>query len=578
MNNVRIAEVFDLIADLLEFQDANPFRVRAYRNGARTIRDFPEQMRTILHDEDRKLTDIPGVGKDLAEKIATLCADGSLPMLEELQAEVPETVLTLMRIPGMGPKKAAVLYNELGISTLDELRAACEAQEVRKLKGFAAKTEEAILAGIGLAETLGERMTWADADHFAQEIKDWMRGAEGVEQLEVAGSYRRGRDTIGDLDFLVVSSRPEIVMDHFAAFPGVEEVIARGPTKVSIRLADGLQIDMRVVPAESYGAALQYFTGSKDHNIILRGRAKDRGLKINEYGVFRVDGKREKRVAGRSEKDVYATLDLPLFPPELREARREFGWADEGKLPKLVELDDLRADLHMHTTQTDGKATLEEMIAAARHRGLEYIAITDHSKRVTMAHGLDAKRLRAQWKEIDRLNKRLRGFKVLKGIEVDILEKGGLDLDDDVLADADWVVASVHYGQNQPRERITKRVIDALANPNVSALAHPTGRLINRREAYEIDLEAVFTAARDHGKMMELNSNPARLDLDDVACATAKSFGIPIVISSDAHSTGGLSVLRYGILQARRAGLTKKDVANTRPLDKFLELVNKGRR
>ncbi|MEX0675959.1 MAG: helix-hairpin-helix domain-containing protein, partial [Pirellulales bacterium] len=363
MNNVRIAEVFDLVADLLEFQDANPFRVRAYRNGARTIRDYPEQMQAILNDEDRKLTDIPGIGKDLAEKIVTLCKTGKLPMLEELQAQVPETVLALMRIPGMGPKKAAALFNELNITTLDELRAACEAQKVRTLKGFAAKTEAAILAGIGLAETVGQRMTWADADHFAQEIKDWMRDSKGVEQLEVAGSYRRGRDTIGDLDFLVVSSKPEVVMDRFAAFPDSAGVIARGPTKVSIRLADGLQVDMRVVPAESFGAALQYFTGSKDHNIILRGRAKDRGLKVNEYGVFRVQGKKEKLVAGRTEEDVYATLDLPWIPPELREARREFDWADQGQLPKLVELGDLCADLHMHTTETDGKATLEEMVA-----------------------------------------------------------------------------------------------------------------------------------------------------------------------------------------------------------------------
>ena len=578
MNNVRIAEVFDRVADLLEFQDANPFRVRAYRNGARTIRDYPEQMQGILDDEDRKLTAISGVGKDLAEKIATLCKTGKLPMLEELQAEVPQSALTLLRIPGMGPKKAAALYHELNITTLDELRAACEAQQVRKLKGFAAKTEEAILAGIGLAQTVGQRMTWADADRFAQEIRDWMRGAKGVEKIEVAGSYRRGKDTIGDLDFLVVSSKGEIVMDRFAAFPETAGVIARGPTKVAIRLADGLQVDMRVVPAESFGAALQYFTGSKDHNIILRGRAKDSGLKINEYGVFRVDGKKEQLVAGRTEKDVYATLNLPWIPPELREARREFDWADENKLPKLVALNDLRGDLHMHTTETDGKATLEEMVAAARQRGLEYIAITDHSKRVTMARGLDAGRLRAQWREIDKLNRKLRGFRVLKGIEVDILERGGLDLDDDVLAEADWVVASVHYGQNQPREQITSRVVDALANANVSAIAHPTGRLINRRKAYEVDLEAVFKAASEHRKMMELNANPARLDLDDVACATAKSFGIPIVISSDAHNTEGIGVLRYGILQARRAGLTKKDVANTRPLDKFLELVNRGRR
>jgi DNA polymerase (family 10) len=573
MNNARIAEVFDLLADILEFQDANPFRVRAYRNAARSVRDYPEQMQAILDDPDRELTDIPGIGKDLAEKIATLVATGKLPMLEELQAQVPPSALALLRIPGMGPKKAATLFRELKISTLDDLRAACEAQEVRKLKGFAAKTEESILAGIGLAEKIEVRMMWATADEFAHSIRQWMDGCPGVEKLEVAGSYRRGKDTIGDLDFLAVSSQGEAVMDHFAAFPDSSGVIARGPTKVAIRLADGLQVDMRVVPAESFGAALQYFTGSKAHNIILRGRAKDRGLKINEYGVFKISGKKEKFIAGRTEKEVYATLDLPWIPPELREARREFEWADAGKLPKLVELDDLCADLHMHTTETDGKSTLEEMVDAARKRKLQYIAITDHSKRVTMARGLDARRLRAQWKQIDKLNKRLRGFRVLKGVEVDILEKGGLDLDDDVLAEADWVVASIHYGQSQPREQITKRVVDALANPHVSAIAHPTGRLINRRVPYEIDLEAVFKAARGHGKMLELNANPARLDLDDVACAAAKSHGIPIVISSDAHSTEGLNVLRYGILQARRAGLTAKDVANTRPLEDFLKLV-----
>lgn len=578
MNNVRIAEAFDLIADLLEFQGANPFRVRAYRNGARTVRDYSEQMESIVGDPDRKLTDIQGLGKDLADKIVTLCSGAPLPMLEELKAQVPQSVLTLLRIPGLGPKKAALLYSELKIATLDELRQACEAQQVRKLKGFGAKTEEVILAGIGLAETIDVRLTWADADKFAQAIRRWMRDCPAVERLEVAGSYRRGRDTIGDLDFLAISSQPEIVMDRFAAFPDATTIIGRGPTKISLRLADGLQVDLRVVPAESFGAALQYFTGSKDHNIVVRGRAKDRGLKINEYGVYRVEGKQETLVAGATEEEVYATLDLPWFPPELREARREFDWAATGALPQLIELGDLRGDLHMHTTETDGKATLEEMVAAAQQRGLEYIAITDHSKRVTMARGLDAERLRDQWRQIDRLNKRLRGLRVLKGIECDILEKGDLDLDDEVLAEADWVVASVHYGQNQPREQITKRIVDALANPHVSAIAHPTGRLINRRKAYEVDLPAVFRAAKEHGKLLELNANPRRLDLDDVACATAKSQGVPIVISSDAHSTAGLDVLRYGILQARRGGLTRSDVANARPLEEFLSLVRKGRK
>lgn len=578
MNNVRIAEVIDLVADLLEFQGANPFRVRAYRNAARVVHDCPEQMQAIVADPNRKLTDLAGIGKDIAEKIATLCTTGSLPMLEELQAQVPQSVLTLLRLPGMGPKKAAVLFKELNISTLDQLRAACEAQEVRKLKGFAAKTEEAILAGMALAATAADRLTWADADKIACSIKAWLLACPAIEQLEIAGSYRRGKETIGDLDFLVVASDVAAAMDRFAAVADVASILGRGPTKTSLRLMDGLQVDMRVVPPESFGAALQYFTGSKDHNIILRGLAKDRGLKINEYGVFRLGKGSDELIAGRTEEEVYAALDLPWIPPELREARREFEWAREGKLPVLLELSDLQGDLHMHTTATDGKASLEQMVEAARARGLKYIAITDHSKRVTMARGLDAGRLREQWAEIDRMNKSLTGFRILKGIECDILERGGMDLDDEVLAEADWVVASVHYGQNQPREQITKRVVDALSNPVVSAIAHPTGRLINRRKSYEIDLDAAFTAARENSKMMELNANPHRLDLDDVACATAKRLGIPIVISSDAHSADGLAVLRYGVLQARRAGLTKADVANTRPLAEFQKLVARGRR
>jgi len=571
MNNVTIAGVFDQIGDLLEFQGANPFRVRAYRNAARTIRDLPEPAAGILEDPDRKLTEIDGIGDDLADKIATLVRTGDLPMRKELAAQVPASVLGLLRVPGLGPKKAAVLFNELKISTLDELRAACEANRVQALKGFGAKTEQTILAGLAVAASVVVRMYWSDADVYVQAILAHLKSVPGVERLAAAGSYRRGRETVGDLDFLVVSARVNEVMDRLAEFDGAAELLARGDTKMSVRLSNGLQVDLRVVPAESFGAALQYFTGSKDHNVTLRGLAKDRGLKINEYGVYRG----EEYVAGRTEEEVYGTLDLPCFPPELREARREFEWAAAGTLPALVEVGDIRGDLHMHTTETDGQATLEEMVAAAKARGLKYIAITDHSKRVSMANGLDAARLRRQWAAIDRLNASKPGIAVLKGIEVDILERGGLDLDDDVLAEADWVVASVHYGQSQPREQITKRIVDALRNPHVSAIAHPTGRLINRRQPYDVDLAEVFKAARDHGKLLELNSNPARLDLDDVACAAAKAHGIPIVISTDAHSTTGLDVLRYGILQARRGGLTKDDVANARPWAAMRKLMRK---
>ena len=335
---------------------------------------------------------------------------------------------------------------------------------------------------------------------------------------------------------------------------------SRGETKLTARLQSGLQIDLRVVPAESFGAAMQYFTGSKAHNVVVRGLAKDRGLKVNEYGVFRGD----EQIAGRTEEEVYAALDLPCFPPEMREARREFEWAEEGKLPRLIELGDIRGDLHMHSTGTDGKATIEKMALAAKARGLKYIAMTDHSKRVTMANGLDEARLREQWEEIDKLNERLTGITVLKGVEVDILERGGLDLDDDVLNEADWVIASIHYGQNQPREQITRRVVDALQNPNVRAIAHPTGRMLTQRKAYEIDLSAVIRVAREHGKVLELNAHPLRLDLDDVACAEAKDHGVLIVISTDSHRPEGLAAMRYGILQARRGGLTKEDVINTR--------------
>jgi DNA polymerase (family 10) len=569
MNNPQIAAVFDEVADLLEFQDANPFRVRAYRTGARTIREMSEPVADIAADPDRKLTEIEGIGKDLAEKISTLLATGSLPMHQQLLAEVPASVLVLLRVPGLGPKKAAALFKELKIASLEQLREACQAQRVRGLKGFGAKTEEAILAGLDFAGSSQQRLLWAEADVFAQSLLAHLRGLPSVEQLAAAGSYRRGRETVGDLDLLVVSNTPDEAMDHLARFAGVADVLARGDTKMSVRLGGGLQVDLRVVPAQSFGAALQYFTGSKDHNVVLRGRAKARGLKINEYGVYRGD----EWIAGRSEAEVYAALDLPCFPPELREARREFDWADQGALPELITAERIQGDLHMHTTATDGQATLDEMAEAARKRGLKYIAITDHSKRVSMANGLNAERLRQQWAEIDRLNARLKGFKVLKGVEVDILERGGLDLDDEVLSEADWVVASLHYGQNQPREQITRRILGAIENRWVSAIGHPTGRLINRRKAYDVDLEAVFKAARARGKLLELNANPWRLDLDDLACAAAKSYGVPIVISTDAHSVNELDKLRYGIVQARRAGLTAADVANARPWPQLKKLI-----
>jgi len=583
MENPQIAAALDEIADLLEFKGENPFRVRAYRNAGRLVRDQPESIARSVGDPDRPLTSIRGIGKDLAEKITQLVEQGRIDLLDELRAEIPASVMLLMRIPGLGPKKAAALYKELGVQSLDALREACLAHRVRELKGFGEKTEEAILAGIPFAATTSERIYWSEADRYVQSLVASLAVCPAAGRIAPAGSYRRGRETVADVDLLVESSDPAAVMDHFERLPEVVSKLGRGDTKLSVRLEGGLQVDLRVVPTESFGAALQYFTGSKDHNVVLRGLAKSRGLRVNEYGVFRVADRSGEapageagRVAGRTEEDVYAALGLPWIPPELREARREFEWAAHAALPELITVDDLRGDLHMHTTESDGKATLEQMAAAAQARGLEYIAITDHSPRVSMANGLGPDRLRRQWAAIDRLNDRLTGFVVLKGVEVDILEGGGLDLPDDVLAEADWVVASVHYGQRQPRAQITARITGALAHPSVAAIAHPTGRIINRRLPYEVDLEAVCQAAVRHGKLLELNANPARLDLDDVACAAAKAHGIPIVISSDAHSAEGLDVTRYGILQARRAGLTKADVANTRSWSEVKRLLGRG--
>jgi DNA polymerase (family 10) len=571
VTNAEIAAVFEELADLLEFQDANPFRVRAYRNGARAIRELPAPIDEMAADPDRPLTGIAGIGKDLAGKIATLLESGSLPMLEELRAQIPASVLEMLRVPGLGPKRAAMLFHQLQVTNLDELRQACAGHRVRELKGFGEKTEAAILQGLDLAIAAGQRIYWADAEQIALAAAAHLQEAPGVGQVAFAGSYRRGKETVGDLDILVVAADAAAVMDHWSAFPAIREVVARGDTKMSIRLETRFQIDLRVVPAESFGAALQYFTGSKAHNVVLRGRAKARGLKINEYGVFRGP----QRIGGATEEEVYGALGLPVFPPELREDRWEFQWAEAGKLPTLVELADLRGDLHTHSTWTDGTATIEQMARAARERGLEYLAITDHSKRVAMVGGLDAAKIRRQWAEVEAVNRRLSGIRLLKGVEVDILEAGGLDLDDDLLAEADWVVASVHYGQNQSRAQITRRVIQALENPHVWAIAHPTGRLLNRRAAYEIDLDAVLRAARDQGKFMELNAHPSRLDLNDLACASARNYGVPIVISTDAHSPSGLDALRYGVLQARRGGLTAQDVANTRPWPKLRKLRGK---
>lgn len=573
MNNIRIAEKLDQLADLLEFQGANAFRLRAYRNGARVVRDLSEPVKSILEDPDRKLTDIDGIGKGVAEKCIDLVETGSMVQLDEILETVPASVLDILRIPGLGPKKAAVLFKELQISDLDQLKAACQAEQVRELDGFGAKTEKTILDGIEIAAAANKRIYWRNADLLATELKEHLAKCSAIARLELAGSYRRGRETVGDLDLLVDSDDANTVMDCFAEFDSIASVIGRGDTKMSVRLDSGFQVDLRVVPAKSFGAALQYFTGSKDHNVVVRGKAKQMGLKVNEWGVFKETD--DSYVAGATEEEVYAAVDLPWFDPEIREARQEFEWAESQTLPALITEKEIRGDLHMHTTATDGKATLEEMVKASQDRGLKYIAITDHSKRVTMANGLDEKRLLEQWKEIDQLNEKLEGkFVILKGIECDILEKGGMDLSDEVLAQGDWVLGAIHYGQNQPARQITDRLLGAIENPHVDCIAHPTGRLINKRDPYEVNMDEVFAAAKKHKKILELNANPARLDLNDTFCAAAKAAGIPISIDTDAHSIKGLNVMQYGIKQARRGGLTKADVVNSGTLKQLLNRLN----
>ncbi len=572
MQNTDVARHFESLADLLEIkEEENPFRIRAYRNAARTIGNLSESVADIIADPNRELVELSGIGKELAAKIETIIQTGSLPQLEKLKKEIPPGVVEMLGLPGIGPKKVAAIYKELNIETLEDLKAAAEQGEIAKLKGFGKKTEQGILENIDAVKEAKKRFPINVAKLPADAIVADLLTLNSVTKAAVAGSCRRRRETAGDLDVLVTSTNSEEAMDFLAAHDLVEKVLARGDTKQRVRLRSGIEMDLRVVPDESYGAAMQYFTGSKEHNIVIRRRAQERGLKLNEYGVFRESD--ETRIAGATEEDVYASVDLPWIPPELRENRGEIEAAEKDQLPALLELSDIRGDLHMHTTATDGKNTIREMAEAAKKRGLKYIAITDHSKRVTMANGLDAKRLRKHWEEIDKVNEEIKGIEILKGIECDILEDATLDLSDDVLKDADWVVAVLHYGLKQPREQIMKRLLHAIQSPNVSAIGHPSGRILLKRAGADINYTEVFQAASDHGVMMEINAHPARLDLDDIHARAAKEKGIPIVINTDAHTTDGFDVLQYGVFQARRAGLEKEDVANTRTLAQFRKLL-----
>ncbi|MCA9115208.1 MAG: DNA polymerase/3'-5' exonuclease PolX [Planctomycetaceae bacterium] len=569
MQNSEIARMFEELADLLEIDGANPFRVRAYRNAARTITGLTDSLADLAADDSCDLSSLPGIGKDLAAKIVAIVETGQLEQLEDLKQKIPAGVSDMLRIPGLGPKKVAVLFHELSIDSLDKLREAATQGRIAETKGFGKKTQETILAEIDRVAEAGTRFHINIAMDEAEQIASDLAQLKSVGQVQVAGSCRRRQETAGDLDVLITSDDSTEAMDTLAAHQRVEKVLARGETKQRVRLRSGMEMDLRVVPAESFGAAMQYFTGSKEHNIVIRRRAVERGLKLNEYGLFRG----EEYIAGATEEDVYREVGLPWIPPELRENRGEIELAEAGELPQLIELSEMRGDLHMHTTASDGTASIEEMAAAARDRGLEYIAITDHSKRVTMANGLDADRLRKHWAEIEAINARTEGIEILKGIECDILEDATLDLPDDVLAEADWVVAVLHYGLKQPQEQIDRRLRVAVENPYVHAIGHPTGRMLLRREGAHLSFEQLYELCAQHGVMLEINAHPSRLDLDDIHARAAREHGIPIVINTDAHSTSGFDVMQYGVFQARRAGLSAKDVANTRTLKQFRKLL-----
>jgi len=566
VQNAEIAAMFDQTADLLEFKGENPFRVRAYRRAARTIEGLPQSVRGMLAAET-DLSELPGIGKDLAGKISDIVQTGHFTLLDELKKKMPGELGDMAALPGLGPKRIKLLYDKLKVRKLDDLRRAIKAGRLHKLRGFGPVMEQKLATALE-KPAVEKRFKLAVAEAEAESLVAFLRDAG---HAVVAGSYRRRRDTVGDLDILVTSQHGPAVGDKLTQYDNVAEVLAHGPTRTTVVLRSGIQVDVRAVPEQSYGAALMYFTGSKAHNIALRALANERKWKLNEYGLF--SGKR--RIAGATEEEVYAKLGLAFIPPELREDRGEIALAKANKLPQLVTLADIRGDLHVHSDWTDGTVPIEGMAAAAQARGYQYMALTDHSRRVAMAHGLDPARVAKQIHEVDKLNAKLKGFTILKGIEVDILKDGTLDLPDSTLEKLDMVVASVHSFFDLPREAQTERVVRALRNPHVSILGHPTGRLIGERDPYEIDMERVLSAAHDLGCCVEINAEPDRLDLNDIHAFAAKSKGVKVAVSTDAHSVNALQCMRFGIDQARRGWLAAGDVINTRPLGELKTLLKR---
>lgn len=569
MENREIARILSETADLMEIAGEDPFRIRSYRNGAASIESYPERIADILRDPARKVTDVPGIGKGLAANLHELAARGSFERRDQLLEKYPPTALELLKIQGLGPKTIALLWEHYRISTIDGLEKLCQEQKLRTLPRLGAKAEEKILRAIvGYRKRAGRFLVNA-AEEIAQDLAAYLSETPGVTRVTTAGSLRRGKETVGDIDLLATGPDPAPALERFLKHPRVSEAIAHGANKASAKVGlQSIQVDVRTLPEESFGAALQYFTGSKDHNIALRTRCLKAGYTLNEYGLFRLEG--NERVAGAMEEEIYHALSLPWIPPELRENRGEIECAAEGRLPNLIEASQIRGDLHMHTTETDGRATLEEMAEACRAMGYEYIAITDHSKALAMANGLDERRAVEFAARVREVNRRDLGVRVLSGIECDIRRNGTMDLEWDALAELDLVIGSVHSYMNLEAAEMTDRYLRALECPHLRVIGHPTGRLLLAREPFSFDFERVAKEAARRKVALEINASPERLDLDDTLLRQAKALGARFTISTDAHHPKHLRNMRYGVAIARRGWIEASDVLNTLPLSEFV--------
>ncbi|MFW6107372.1 MAG: DNA polymerase/3'-5' exonuclease PolX [bacterium] len=571
MENAQIAQIFDEIADLLELQEANPFRVRSYRNAARTVRDLSDRLADMA-EEGKDLSKLPNIGQRTGEKIREILERGTCSRLEELLEEVPEELTDLMKVPQLGPRKAKLLYDTLEVESLDDLRKACEDHRVRDVEGMGAKTEENILEGIRTLEATSGRILYREAADHVESLGRHLDGLDALRRWEAAGSFRRRKETIGDLDVLVQAADRNKATDQILDYAAIDDVASRGKEKATVRLDSGLQVDFRFFDPEAFGAALMYFTGSKAHNIALRKRAQQKHWKLNEYGLFKDD----HRLAGKTEEAVYSRLGLPWIPPELREDRGEVEAAERDEIPELVELDDIRGDLQAHTHATDGAHSIEQMAEAAADRGYAYLAITDHSKRVSMAKGLDDDATRKHADNIREVDAKLDDLWLLAGIEVDVLKSGKLDLEEKTLRDLDWVIASIHYDLNLSREKMTDRLLAAIASGVVHCLAHPLGRIIGKRDPIPIDLDKVFEACREHGVRMEINAQPDRLDLPDTYVKRALEAGVSFTIGTDAHKKSDLDFMALGVSVARRGWLEKDAVLNTRTAKQLRKAIQRG--